>query len=118
MKFITIPVVLSFSLLAACSLFQPAHRGVSNKAPIPDEAMAQRSKVSLTKLQTGHGVYMRKCGECHTHLLPDEVSTKDWHVVVPGMAWNAGIEPVEEKALLEYLVAAKTPQADQTKRNR
>jgi hypothetical protein len=68
--------------------------------------MALRSKTSLDTLQTGHGVYMRKCGECHVHLLPDEITSKDWHVILPGMAWNAGIEPAEEKALLKYLIAA------------
>ena len=70
--------------------------------------MAIRSKTSLDTLQTGHGIYMRKCGECHTHVLPKEVSSKDWHVVVPGMAWNAGILPSEEKALIKYIIAAKS----------
>jgi hypothetical protein len=108
-KFIIIPITLFFVLLSACTLFQPSQRKVSVDAPVPNEAMAKRSKVSLETLQTGHGVYMRKCGECHTHLLPDEITTADWHVIVPGMAWNAGIEPVQEKALLKYLIAAKTP---------
>jgi cytochrome c5 len=108
MKLITISTILSLVLLTACSMFQPSQRKVSKDAPIPNEAMAKSSKVSLETLQTGHGVYMRKCGECHTHLLPNEVSNADWHIVVPGMAWNAGITPADEKALLKYLIAAKS----------
>jgi hypothetical protein len=50
-----------------------------------------------------------KFDECHTHLLPDEVSAADWHIVVPGMAWNAGITPADEKDLLKHLIAAKSP---------
>jgi cytochrome c5 len=109
MKLITISTILSLVSLTACSMFQPSPRKVSQDAPIPNEDMAKSSKVSLETLQTGHGVYMRKCGECHTHLLPNEVSTADWHIVVPGMAWNAGITPADEKALLKYLIAAKSP---------
>ncbi len=52
---------------------------------------------------------MWKCDECHTHLLPDEVSAADWHIVVPGMAWNARITPADEKDLLKHLIAAKSP---------
>lgn len=69
--------------------------------------MAARYETSLEVLEIGHGTYMRKCGECHLHILPDEVSSEDWHVVLPGMAWNAGIEPAEEAALEVYLDSAR-----------
>lgn len=108
MKSTTLLILLAIALLNACSILRKSKPGVNENAPVPDTAMAIRSNTSLDTLQTGHGVYMRKCGECHTHLLPDEISSKDWHIVVPGMAWNAGITPVEEKALLEYIIAAKS----------
>lgn len=104
---ITKPLLIALFLPCACTVLQNGTRGVNEDAPVPDAMMAMRSRTSLDTLQTGHGVYMRKCGECHTHLLPDEITSDDWHVVVPGMAWNAGLEPVEEKALLKYLIAAK-----------
>ncbi len=97
-------------IVCACTLTQKQIARTALDAPRPDLAMAHRAKVSLSTLETGWGVYMRKCGECHAHIMPDEVSSKDWHVVVPGMAWNAGIEPSEEKALLKYLIAAKETQ--------
>lgn len=103
--------ILALGLLGACSVSQNRKRGVSEYSPLPDNPMAVRSGVSLDTLQTGHGIYMRKCGECHTHLLPGEITSEDWHVIVPGMSWNAGIEPAEEKALLKYIDAARnTPQ--------
>jgi cytochrome c5 len=109
MKPIAISTILYFAILTDRSIFQTRQRKVSKDAPIPNETMAMSSKVSIETLQTGHGVYMRRCGECHTHLLPNEVSTADWHIVVPRMAWNAGINPEDEKALLKYLIAAKSP---------
>lgn len=100
--------ILALALLSACSVLQKDKPGVSESAPVPDVSMAIRSKTSLDTLHTGHGVYMRKCGECHTHLLPDQITTENWHVVVPGMAWNAGITPTEEKALMKYIMAARS----------
>lgn len=100
-------VLIALGLPCACTALRNGTRGVNEDAPVPDSMMAIRNKTSLATLERGHGVYMRKCGECHTHLLPDEITSEDWHVVVPGMAWNAGIEPAEEKALLKYLIAAK-----------
>ncbi|MGJ8642573.1 MAG: c-type cytochrome [Luteolibacter sp.] len=106
-------VILLIALSSACSVVEDRQgegrqRGVSESAPLPDANMATRSGNSLGTLETGHGVYMRKCGECHTHLLPDQVTSDSWHAIVPGMAWNAGIEPAEEEALLAYMLAAKS----------
>jgi len=108
MKYTTISIILVIAFLSACSVFQKSKPGVNENAPVPSSAMAIRSNTSLDTLQTGHGVYMRKCGECHTHLLPDEIASADWHVVVPGMAWNAGITPSEEDALMKYIIAARS----------
>jgi hypothetical protein len=108
MKTATRLSILALTLLGACSVFEKGKTGINSNGPVPDSAMAIRSKTPLDTLQTGHGVYMRKCGECHTHLLPDEITSKDWHIIVPGMAWNAGITPAEEKALLKYIIAARS----------
>lgn len=105
-SFVGIPKPFLIALVFPCAC-TALTRGVNEDAPVPDTMMAMRNKTSLDTLEAGHGVYMRKCGECHTHLLPDEITSDDWHVIVPGMAWNAGIEPAEEKALLKYLIAAK-----------
>jgi cytochrome c5 len=85
-------------LLAACA---PA------TAPIPDAAMALRSGEKYETLQRGHSVYLAHCGRCHEPILPDDVSKADWHVVVPGMSWNAGISADDEAALTAYILAAK-----------
>lgn len=91
--------LLSCLLLASCA--------ATKTAPIPDAAMAARSGEKVAKLQRGHAVYLAHCGRCHEHVLPKDVSKDDWHVVAPGMAWNAGISAADEKALTAYLLAAK-----------
>ena len=76
-------------------------------APHPTPAMSATSGVSLTKLETGRTVFLANCGRCHEHQFPDTVSRADWHTVVPGMSWNAGISKNDQQALLAYLLAAK-----------
>jgi hypothetical protein len=85
---------------------KPKTERTNEDAPVPTRGMAFRHPGSLRELGLGHSVYMRKCGECHYHKLPDEVKSSAWHIHVPGMAWNAGIEPYEQEALLLYLQAA------------
>jgi len=77
------------------------------QAPLPSPEMATRSGKPLTTLQRGHAVYLAQCTRCHEAKLPETISHEDWHIVVPGMAWNAGISKADEKAVLAYLLAAK-----------
>jgi len=109
---IFVPTVLSLTLISCVfhksRLPKPTGDRTSLDAPIPDQAMAKKYNVSLNRVGLGHAIYMRKCGECHLHVLPDEIKSNNWHVIVPGMSWNAGISPDEESALLDYLrIAAK-----------
>ena len=93
-------VLLPCLLLAACAT-------KTTTAPIPDAAMATRSGVKYQTLQRGHAVYLAHCGRCHAPILPADVNKADWHVVVPGMSWNAGISADDEDALTAYILAAK-----------
>ena len=93
-------------LLSGLVILALAGCATTKTAPIPDAAMATRSKVNVATLQRGHAVYLAHCGRCHEHILPKDVSKEDWHVVAPGMAWNAGISAADEKALTAYLMAA------------
>jgi len=75
--------------------------------PVPDAAMAAKSGERLPLLQKGYGVYMAQCSRCHEPMMPSKVSESDWHIVTPGMAWNAGISESDEAAVLKYILAAK-----------
>ena len=78
-----------------------------NTVPVPTAAMATESGQSLEKLKLGHQVYTTECARCHEPMKPTEISGEDWHVVVPGMAWNAGISEADEDAVLKYIMAAR-----------
>ncbi len=96
---------LSLMVLGGCALL--ASCAGPKQAPLPSAEMSARSGKPLTTLQRGHAVYLAQCTRCHEAKLPETISHEDWHIVVPGMAWNAGISKSDEKAVLAYLLAAK-----------
>ena len=75
--------------------------------PAPTEEMVRVSGVEAETLLRGRGVYLSNCTRCHEPMMPEDVSREDWHVVVPGMAWNAGVSSADEEAVLAYILAAK-----------
>ena len=81
---------------------------LEKQAPAVTPAMAARSGTSEGTLQLGRAAYIAHCGRCHEQQMPDSVSDADWHVVVPGMAWNAGLSKHDEIAVQQYILAAKT----------
>jgi cytochrome c5 len=95
-------LLLGGLIIAACA------PSLEKMAPPVTPAMAASSKVSEGTLQLGRAAYIANCGRCHEYQLPDTVSDEDWHVVVPGMAWNAGLSKQDEVAIRQYLIAAKT----------
>jgi hypothetical protein len=79
----------------------------SRPIPVADARMAERSGVPLEVLQRGHGVFLTQCGQCHRLVPPDALKTTDWHLVIPGMCWNAGLTQADEALILKYVLAAK-----------
>jgi cytochrome c5 len=95
------PLIIASAVIAACA------PSFEKGAPAVTPRMAARSGVSEGTLQLGRAAYLAHCGRCHEYQLPDSVSDEDWHVVVPGMAWNAGLNKSDEVAIRQYLIAAK-----------
>jgi len=93
--------VLLGSLLAGCER-EP------EIPPVPSVAMAEASGHPVETLEHGRAVYMSECARCHVPLMPDRLGGEDWHVVVPGMAWNAGISEADEEAVLAYVMASRS----------
>ncbi len=75
--------------------------------PAPTVEMSRKSGQDLVTLNRGHMVYTTACARCHEPMMPSEISGEDWHVVVPGMSWNAGISSEDEEAVMKYIMAAR-----------
>lgn len=94
-------------IAALAALFALASCAPEKIVPVPTSAMAAKSGDNLAVLQKGYGVYMAQCSRCHEPKMPSEISKADWHIVTPGMAWNAGISEADEEAVLKYILAAR-----------
>jgi cytochrome c5 len=86
--------------LAGCAIQQ-------DLPPVPDEAMVKASGTSAVTLQRGRAVYVSDCARCHEAKMPDDITVEDWHVILPGMAWNAGISEADEDAVEAYIKAVQ-----------
>lgn len=74
--------------------------------PVPNAEMASHSGESLDKLGKGYALSQVHCAQCHQFKLPKDMRVDEWHTIVPGMAWNAGLNAEDESAVMAYLVAA------------
>jgi len=96
-----IGITLSSVIIAAC-----VSQHSDLKKNLPTQAMASATHSNLEEIGEGHAIYMRHCSQCHEPKLPSTIPSKVWHVIVPGMAWNAGLSPKEEKQVDAYIKAA------------
>lgn len=96
--------------LAACSQENPSDEEIARQidliAPPPTEAMAASIGEPLDHIGMGHSLFHRKCLECHEPKIPNDPNAANWHPIMEGMAWNAGLSDAEERAVLSYLHAA------------
>jgi hypothetical protein len=74
--------------------------------PVPDAKMATDTGRSLDQLGAGYALSQVHCSQCHVFKLPRDMRVEEWHTIVPGMAWNAGLKKSEEASVMAYLVAA------------
>lgn len=88
-------------LIAAC-----VNQVNEQKENLPTQAMATATHSDLAEIGEGHAIYMRHCSQCHEPKLPSTIPTDVWHVIVPGMAWNAGLSATQEKQVTAYIKAA------------
>ena len=103
------PGLLGLMALSACSTDQENPlRSLETRrtAPQPTARLAARAGESLDKIGAGYWIFQRKCLECHEARVPRNPSDPDWHPVIEGMSWNAGLAGEEESAVMAYLRAA------------
>lgn len=96
--------------LLACTQKPPSDeeiaRQIDRVAPPPTEAMAASIGEPLDHIGMGYALFQRKCLECHEPRVPTDPDAANWHPIMEGMAWNAGLSESEESAVLDYLHAA------------
>lgn len=89
-------LLFAAGLIAACgsALYIPSELEVTSKA-------------NLEELNEGRSIYINKCGGCHTLVLPEKYSDKDWGIWVDKMEVKANITPSEKEKIMKYLTKGK-----------
>jgi len=89
-------MLFAVGLIAACSsaLYIPSESEVTSKA-------------NLEELNDGRALYINKCGGCHTLVLPEKYSDKDWSIWVDKMEVKANITSSEKEKILKYLTKGR-----------
>ena len=107
-KLLAAVVVVSALVIGACST-----KSSNAEVPVPTAKMAKASGKPLDTLGNGYSLFQVNCAQCHELKMPKDMRVDEWHSIVPGMAWNAGLKKEDEQAILAYLVAA-TQQINQS----
>jgi len=84
--------ITGFSVIFSCTsaLYLPT---VSHETPT----------ASLSQLQEGRKLYVKKCGNCHTLYLPEKYSKKEWQHWLDEMQEKAVIDTLQKQQILLYL---------------
>ena len=106
----TAPILGVLLLLVSCVSGPGGHSAggldTGGRAPQPTAQLAARAGEDLDTIGTGYWVFQRKCLECHEARVPRDPSNSNWHPVLRGMSWNAGLSDSEQDAVMAYLRAA------------
>ena len=93
-------IVATSALILSCATKEP------DSPHVPTRAMADATGSDLALIGEGYTIYKRHCAQCHELKVPKSIPSKAWHVIVPGMAWNAGLSNAEEVKVYSYISAA------------
>jgi len=62
---------------------------------------------TLADLQSGHTLYLNRCGSCHNLYSPDSYSSSNWTGILASMAPKAGLTSSEKSLVLKYVTRGK-----------
>lgn len=96
------------ALAAVCLLLAGCAGG--SRIPIPTakhvEIAGRNGQVTtLAALKVGRSLYIGRCGGCHSLKEPSHLTPPEWVEMVEEMVDNAEINPDQQRAITQYLVA-------------
>ena len=62
---------------------------------------------TLAELQSGHTLYLNRCGACHSLYSPDSYSASNWTSILSSMAPKAGLSSADKALVYKYVTRGK-----------
>lgn len=82
--------------------------GPTYLAPPVTPQLAKLSPVPVSSLHRGYDIHQAKCAKCHSFQDPGRYDLDDLtSEIIPEMARKSKLEAADEKAVLNYLLAAR-----------
>jgi len=94
--FLGIGILLSFSSCKKSSFAATDTLYVPTAADVTTNA-------TLAELQSGHTLYLNKCGSCHGLYSPDSYSVSNWTNILSSMAPKAGLSSTDKALVYKYV---------------
>lgn len=86
--------------------------GPSYQAPPVTPELAKANRAPVTELERGYQLHQVKCAKCHAFENPADYTPDELrHEVMPEMARKSKLGAADEKAVLAYLLAARSAPA-------
>jgi len=79
---------------------------IENAAPSVSRIPSARQDTAA--LAHGREIYVSQCTTCHSAQRVAKFSASEWPGIVHDMGHRAKLAPAEERAVLEYVLAART----------
>jgi len=103
---------LAILAMAVVCLVDLSSCGTTSFTPPPvTPELAQTGKGQhgdIAMLREGRALFVHRCIECHTLPAVSSHSAQQWPRLIDEMAGRASLKPAERKAVLAYILAART----------
>ncbi len=87
--------------------------GPSYQAPAVTPALAKTTRAPVSELARGYELHQLKCAKCHAFEDPADYTPDELREdIMPVMARKAKLTAADEKAVLAYLLAARSASAE------
>jgi len=97
---------LSIGILLSMSSCKKSSFAATDTLYVPT-ASDVTTTATLAELQSGHTLYLNRCGSCHSLYSPDSYSASNWTSILSSMAPKAGLSSSDKALVYKYVTRGK-----------
>jgi hypothetical protein len=98
--------LLSIGILFSISSCKKSTFAATDTLYVP-AASDVTTTATLAELQSGHTLYLNRCGSCHSLYSPDSYSASNWTSILSSMAPKAGLSSADKTLVYKYVTRGK-----------
>jgi cytochrome c5 len=103
-------LVLVIAVVAGCGYPKAGPPPGPLAASAVTAAQVRWPTATAASLEQGRQIFLHRCNECHKHPALGAYSDAQWEKIMPRMGGKANLAPAETEQVLQFVLAARTPQ--------